>query len=124
MVAADGSPLAVEIVFQKLDDGPSYPAQQTIRTAFEKKKLVITTDGLPPDSGGDGGGEIEEDVPQTPQSGPFSQCTFSLLGERGERHGGRGTVGAAVWRHGGNGRQGGRRAKRQGRRGTEEGAAR
>jgi hypothetical protein len=42
--AVEGSPLNVEVIFQKLDDGPTYPARQIINTSFEKKKLVITTE--------------------------------------------------------------------------------
>jgi len=43
---ADGSPLDVEITFQRLPDGPNYPARQIINTVYEKKKLVITTENF------------------------------------------------------------------------------
>jgi hypothetical protein len=42
----DDSPFDVEITFQRLPDGPNYPARQIINTVFEKKKLVITTENF------------------------------------------------------------------------------
>ena len=43
---ADGSPVEVEVTFQRLDDGPNYAAQTVVNTTFEGKKLKIVTENF------------------------------------------------------------------------------
>ena len=40
------APVEMTITFQKLPDGPNYPARQIIDTQFDKKDLVITTENF------------------------------------------------------------------------------
>lgn len=42
----DGEPVVMSITFQKLPDGPNYPARQIVDTQYAKKKLVITTENF------------------------------------------------------------------------------
>ena len=43
---AGGSPLDVVTTFQRLPNGPNYPARQIINTTFEGKRLVIATENF------------------------------------------------------------------------------
>ena len=41
-----GSPVVLEITFQKLADGPNHPARQVVTTQFEGKKIVMVTENF------------------------------------------------------------------------------
>ncbi len=42
-----GSPVVLEITFQKLADaGPNYPARQVVTTQFDGKKIVMVTENF------------------------------------------------------------------------------
>ena len=43
-----GSPVVLEITFQKLADGPNYPARQVVTTQFDGKKIVMVETRPPP----------------------------------------------------------------------------
>ena len=43
---ADGSPVEVEVTFQRLDDGTNYAAQSVVNTTFEGKKLKVVTENF------------------------------------------------------------------------------
>ena len=43
---ADGSPVEVELTFQRLDDGTDYPARSIVNTEFGGKKLNIVTENF------------------------------------------------------------------------------
>ena len=46
MTTADGSPVEVEVTFQRLDDGTNYAAQSVVNTTFEGKKLKVVTENF------------------------------------------------------------------------------
>ena len=41
-----GSPVVLEVTFQKLADGPNYPARQVVTTQFDGKKIVMVTENF------------------------------------------------------------------------------
>ena len=42
----DASPIELNVTFQKLDEGPNYPARSIINTNWDKKKVTVTTENF------------------------------------------------------------------------------
>lgn len=42
----DASPVELNVTFQKLDEGPNYPARSIINTNWDKKKVTVTTENF------------------------------------------------------------------------------